>query len=693
MFRKDRLRGTLEGLKRIAGEDNVFTAEADILAYSYDAGSARARPDAVVRVDAAEKVAPLVKLLHGAGVPFLPRLAGTNLSGGTVPLKGGVILNLSPLNRIRSIDTAAGTAVVEPGVVNLKLQEELAKAGFFYPPDPASQRVCTIGGNIGENAGGPLCLKYGVTADNVLGLTVVTPQGETLELSVEDPGPDLPGLFIGSEGTLGIVICARLRILPLPRHIMTAVCSFPSVDSAMKAVASTIAAGTVPRALEAMDRTSLDAAGGGGLRLSDATQAVLIVELDGNSRRELEKEMAETRSFAAAAGSLDFREAADESEREALWAARKGAYPALARLAPNVMVEDGAVPRPKLPEAAARVRAIISDYKLTAGLLFHAGDGNLHPNVIYDERDAEETRRVRKAGHEILRACIELGGTISGEHGVGVEKRLAMNWLYDRAELDLFSRVKEALDPGDLANPDKIIPVSDRHARRKTGPFPSRTAAASNLVSELKYRAAHGIKSRVRGLGTRNRPPSPDGGDACRNRAALPAVGATSPASGRDLDVSGLNSVLEIYAENLTATFEAGVPLHVLRSELKAAGLEAPMPKLDGTLGGLIASKAWTGIRDLLLGLELALPDGTVCRLGGRSVKNVAGYDLTRLLCGSLGAYGVVLSATLRVCPAGRAPRFHRPDGPDRAFSPSEVHRRLKKAFDPDNLLNPWIYG
>ncbi|HOI43808.1 MAG TPA: FAD-linked oxidase C-terminal domain-containing protein, partial [Elusimicrobiales bacterium] len=458
-------------------------------------------------------------------------------------------------------------------------------------------------------------LKYGVTADNILGLTVVTPQGETADISVDDAGPDLPGLFIGSEGTLGIAICARLRILPLPRHIMTAVCSFPSVESAMKAVASTIAAGIVPRALEAMDRTSLDAAGGGGLRLSDATQAVLIVELDGNSRRELEKEMAETRSFAAAAGSLDFREAADESEREALWAARKGAYPALARLAPNVMVEDGAVPRPKLPEAAARVRAIISDYKLTAGLLFHAGDGNLHPNVIYDERDAEETRRVRKAGHEILRACIELGGTISGEHGVGVEKRLAMNWLYDRAELDLFSRVKEALDPKDLANPDKIIPVSDRHARRRTEPFPSRPAAASDLVSELKYRAAHGIKSRVRGLGTRF--PSPEGGAACRNRAALPAVGATSPASGRDLDVSGLNSVMEIYGENLTATFEAGVPLHVLRSELKAAGLEAPMPKLDGTLGGLIATKAWAGVRDLLLGLELALPDGTVCRLGG----------------------------------------------------------------------------
>ncbi|MDQ7772384.1 MAG: FAD-linked oxidase C-terminal domain-containing protein [Elusimicrobiales bacterium] len=674
MFRKDRLGGTLEELKRIAGEDNVFTGEADILAYSYDAGSARARPDAVVRVDAAEKVAPLVRLLHGAGVPFLPRLAGTNLSGGTIPLKGGVILNLSPLNKIRSIDTAAGVAVVEPGVVNLKLQEELARAGFFYPPDPASQRVCTIGGNIGENAGGPLCLKYGVTADNVLGLTVVTPQGETLEISTQDAGPDLPGLFIGSEGTLGIAIYARLKILPLPKHIMTAVCSFPSVDDAMKAVAATIAAGIVPRALEAMDRVSLDAAGGGGLKLSDRTEAVLIIELDGNSRRDLDREMAEIRSFAAAAGSLDFREAADNAAREALWAARKGAYPALARLAPNVMVEDGAVPRPRLPQAAAEVRRILADYKLTAGLLFHAGDGNLHPNVIYDERDLEETRRVRKAGHEILRACIDLGGTISGEHGVGVEKRLAMNWLYDRAELDLFSRVKEALDPKDLANPDKIVPVSDRHARRKDAAPAARSSALSALVSELKYRAAHGIKSRVKGLGTRLS--SPEG-----------------EAAGRDLDVSGLRSVLEIYDDNLTATFEAGIPLRTLRSELKSGGLEAPMPKLDGTLGGLIATKAWPGIRDLLLGLELALPDGTVCRLGGKSVKNVAGYDLTRLLCGSLGAYGVILSATIRLCPAGKAPRFHHTEPRAAGFVPSDVHRRLKRAFDPDNLLNPWIYG
>ncbi len=677
MFRKDRLGGTLEELRRIAGEDNVFTGEADILAYSYDAGSARARPDAVVRVASADKVAPLVKLLHAAGVPFLPRLAGTNLSGGTIPLKGGVILNLSPLDKIRSIDTAAGVAVVEPGVVNLKLQEELAKAGFFYPPDPASQKVCTIGGNIGENAGGPLCLKYGVTADNVLGLTVVTPQGETAEISADDAGPDLPGLFIGSEGTLGIAIYARLRILPLPKHILTAACTFASVDDAMKAVAATIAAGIVPRALEAMDRVSLDAAGGGGLKLSDRTEAVLIIELDGNSRRDLGKEMAEIKAFAAAAGSLDFREAADKSEREALWAARKGAYPALARLAPNVMVEDGAVPRPKLPQAAAEVRRILADYKLTAGLLFHAGDGNLHPNVIYDERDLEETRRVRKAGHEILRACIDLGGTISGEHGVGVEKRLAMNWLYDRAELDLFSRVKEALDPKDLANPDKIIPVSDRHARRKEAPRDALSAAASVLITELKYRAAHGIKSRVKGLGTRL--PRPEG-DA---------------AEVRDLDVSGLKSVIEIYGENLTATFEAGIPLRTLRSELKAGGLEAPMPRLEGTLGGLIATKAWPGIRDLLLGLELALPDGTLCRLGGKSVKNVAGYDLTRLLCGSLGAYGVILSATIRLCPAGKAPRGDdmRNGVPRAPFRPSDIHRRLKKAFDPDNLLNPWIYG
>ena len=674
--KKERISKIKQELEAIVGPGNVRTDEAEILMYSYDAGMARARPEAVIIFNSTAEVAPVVTVLHREGIPFLPRLAGTNLSGGTIPLKGGAILNLARLKKIRQIDTAARFALVEPGVVNMDLQKALEPLGFFYAPDPASQKVSTIGGNIGENAGGPLCLKYGVTSDNVIRLEVVTPDGSVKTWSYRDAGPDLMSLMAGSEGTLGIVTSAWLKIIPLPRHIKTASAAFTSLEDAIAAVTAIISGGIVPRALEAMDRLSLEAAFSAGRSpFPSGTEAVLIIELDGPDAVRLKKELASVESICASHSCADFKTAADEAERELLWAARKGAYPAMARLAPDVLVEDGVVPRPRLPEALREVREILSRYKLTAGLLFHAGDGNLHPNIVFDRRDLQEVKRVKKAGHEILKACIKLGGTISGEHGIGVEKRVAMNWLYGPSELEFFGRIKKAFDPKDLANPDKILPVAEDKPAGSAGlsDKASLSPEARGIIDELRLRASAGTRTAVTGLGTRLKPGQ--------------IMEGASP-----LDLRALAGEPQIDRENLTARAEAGLPLEEFRRRLRGCGLDLELPELKGSVGGLIASKAFPGIRDVLLGLEIASADGTLMEFGGKTVKNVAGYDVVRLLCGSMGAYAVILAATFSL---SARPRHESRAGESAhwdSFEPDEYHRRLKAEFDPQNLLNPWIY-
>ena len=673
MFKYHRFEKVRRELETIVGPENVFTDNAELLMYSYDAGMARAKPEAVLLFTSIDQVAPAVKILYSAGIPFLPRIAGTNLSGGTIPLKGGVILNLTLLNKIRQIDTVTGVALVEPGVVNLRLQTELDKFGFFYAPDPSSQKVSTIGGNIGENAGGPQCLKYGVTSDNVTRLEVVTPEGDVKIWAFDDPGPDLMSLIIGSEGTLGIVTRAWLKILKKPESVKTAVAAFSSIENAIDAVARIVGAGIVPRALEAMDKISLNAAKK-NLKTDypPGTEAILLIELDGESEKGVSKELRAIMDICATCLSTYFRIAEDPAEREALWAARKGAYPAMASLAPNVMVEDGVVPRPRLPEALKETRAIILKHKLNAGLLFHAGDGNLHPNIIFDERDMQEVKRVRKAGYEILKSCIRLGGSISGEHGIGVEKRVAMSWMFDAPTLDFFGAIKTAFDPKDLANPDKILPVAaDRRAKERLFEHDIFSEAVNALIAELRLRAAGGIKSLIRGTGTK----------LPKNQGGLNA---------KPLDTRALNKVLDLDRENFTVRAEAGMPIRELKKWLKKSGFDIELPDMEGTLGGAASAKAWPPMRDILLGMDVALADGKTLSLGGKTVKNVAGYDAMKIFCGSMGAYGVILTVTLKTTlKAGRTGEVKAPGAP---FQPEDHHRRLKKAVDPENLLNPWVY-
>jgi len=672
MFKRKDLEGIREKLAEIVGEENVLTGELETALYSYDASMARAKPCGVAHFDSPEQIAPVVKLLYDNKIHFSPRAAGTNLSGGAVNLKGGFILNLARLDKIHQIDTRNGIAVVEPGVVNLALQEELEKFGFFYAPDPASQKVSTIGGNIAENAGGPQCLKYGVTSDNLLKLEVVLPDGSERTFSLDDPGFELMSLFPQSEGTLGIVKKAWLKILPIPKYIKTVAAHFPSIEDSILAVTGIIAEGIIPRSLEAMDKFSIQAALKGLERkIPEDTEALLLIELDSDDLETLEKELVRTGETLKKNRALRIETAKDEKEREFLWKIRKESYPALARMSPNVMVEDGAVPRPLLPRALKEIKEILNSYKLKAGLVFHAGDGNLHPNVIFDERDLEETRRVRKAGHEILKTCIKLGGTISGEHGVGVEKRAAMNWLYSQETLEIFRKIKAAFDPDNLLNPDKKIPVSKNQIPKLEREEPGLSDKAKDLLNEMKFRDKTGERTAISGSGSKLNP-------------------REIPGNCKILKTAGLDKVIDLDRENFTVTAEAGLKISELRDLLRREKLSVDIPEdLNGTLGGMIASREFRELRSLLLGADLALAGGDLIRLGGKTMKDVSGYDVLRMMIGSRGTLALILSVTLKIRAAGSQKRDFKRPGEAAQFG--DLHLKIKQVFDPRNLLNPWI--
>lgn len=648
----------------------AFDGEADLLTYSYDSALERARPDAVILAESAEDVRAAVRWCAENRVPCVGRGAGTNLSGGCAPLRGGVVVSTARMTRVVSVDTREACAVVEPGVVNLDLQKRLEACGWFYAPDPASYKVCTLGGNIGENAGGPRCLKYGVTTNHLRALDVVMPDGALEHLDLQDPGPELASLLCGSEGTLGLVTKAWVDIVPAPARIVTLLVAFKSLEEAMACVAAVIAAGVLPRVMEGMDRLTIDSIEAYVPAGYPRAEAVLLIELEGEGRA-LEAELEKVTELCRRGGAVELRAAKDEAERERLWEGRRSAYAALARLAPNVLVEDGVVPRSRLPEAARRTREIAAAHGIQAGLLFHAGDGNLHPNIIFDERDRAQTERVRRAGHEMLRACVELGGSISGEHGIGTEKRAAMSWLFSAETLTLFRRVKEALDPDGLANPDKMLPLPGESAEGAplTAPRPL-SPAAQALVDAVRERAREKRPFAVFGSRTR-----------------LPAEVAAAGKAGA-LTTRGLDAILELERADFVAVVEAGIPVRELRRRLEAEGLYAPLPEDGGTLGGALMTKAHPPLRDALLGMRVLLADGSVCDLGAKTVKSVAGYDVPRLLLGSWGTLAVVLEVALELT-AVRPPAPAAGDAP-RPPRMGTRHRRLKHGLDPHGLLNPW---
>jgi glycolate oxidase len=449
-------------LTAIVGLEGIVLRDEELMVYECDGYTLeRSRPEIVVLPRSTREVAAVVRLCNRYGVPFVPRGAGTGLSGGCLPIAAPVMIGLSRMSRI-GIDVENRTARVEAGVVNRDVSARAAVHGLYYAPDPSSQSACTIGGNVAENSGGPHTLKYGVTTNHVLSLELVRSDGEIVELGgvVDDcPGYDLRGVVIGAEGTFGLVTRATLRLLPLPEGAKTLLAVFDRVDDASEAVSGIIARGIVPAALEMMDGLmvqAVEAAYHFGFP-SDA-EAVLIVEIDGlraGFERQTERIVAVCREH----GAREVRVAADEEERALLWKSRKRAFGAVGRLAPNYCTQDGVVPRTKVPEILRIIRSIAAEHGLRVANVFHAGDGNIHPILLYDERDRGEVERVVAAGRKILEACVALGGSLSGEHGIGVEKMDLMPLAFSTADLDLMRRVRRVFDPELRSNPHKIFPA------------------------------------------------------------------------------------------------------------------------------------------------------------------------------------------------------------------------------------------
>lgn len=452
----------IENLRAALGHDSVLAKPDELLVYECDGlPHHKYRPLAVVFPDSTEATAEVMRLLAKAGVPFTPRGAGTGLSGGALALNSGIVIELARMRKILRIDLENRVAVVQTGVVNAHVSRAVAHLGFHYVPDPSSQPTCTIGGNIAENAGGIHCLKYGTTTDHVIGARVVLSGGEVVDLdSATDQGYDLLGVFVGSEGTFGIATEATLRLTPSPPAIRTLLADFLEVDDASHAVSAIIAAGVMPAGLEMMDReiiraveASIFAAG-----LPTDAGAALLIELDG-LEAGLDEEADRVASICLNHGARSCRRARDENERKKLWAARKGAFGAIGRIAPDSMIQDAVVPRSRLPEVLGETYRIAAKYHLTIANVFHAGDGNLHPLICFDSRSPEEVRRVKEAGQALMEVCVRAGGSITGEHGVGLDKRDYFPLIFSDVDMETMLKVREAFDPSGLCNPGKIIPT------------------------------------------------------------------------------------------------------------------------------------------------------------------------------------------------------------------------------------------
>ncbi len=453
--------GIASKLRKIVGSDAVLDRPEDLMLYEYDGSLARGAPRYVAFPQSTQHVSEIVKLANREGLAIVPRGAGTGLSGGSIARKGGIILAFARMNRILEIDVPNLRAIVQPGVVNLDLSNALMPHGFYFAPDPSSQKACTIGGNVAENSGGPHTLALGVTVNHITGLEVVLPDGKITQLggkASSAAGYDLTGFFVGSEGTLGIATAITVKITRLPEAVATLLAIYNDVQDAANTVVALTSEGITPAAIEMLDGWTLravEAAVHAGYPLDSA--AVLLIELEG--LREVVDEQAEIVSqLCRRSGAREVKRARDDQERQLLWKGRKTAFGAIGRISPSYYVQDGVIPRTRIPETLRKIEEVSKKYSLTIGNIFHAGDGNLHPLILFDARNEEETRRTLDAGREILEFCIGVGGSITGEHGVGMEKQDLMCTLFSDSEREVMHRLRKAFNPDSVLNPQKVLP-------------------------------------------------------------------------------------------------------------------------------------------------------------------------------------------------------------------------------------------
>ena len=474
--------GVINWLIEVVGERYVLYLPEDLLVYEYDGSQAMGYPEVVVVPSSAEEVSQVVKIARRENIPIVPRGAGTSISGGAIAASGGILLAMTRLKRVLEVDPDNMIAVVEPGLVNIDLTNAVSKYGLFYAPDPSSQKACTIGGNVAENAGGPHCLSYGVTTNHVLGLEVVLSDGERMWVGgkVKDtPGYDLTGVIVGSEGTFAVVTKVIVRLMRQPRAVKTFVAIYDDIVDASDTVSAIIGQGIVPAALEMMDNIVIKAVEPvihAGYPLD--ADAVLLVEVEGMAE-SVEEEARAIEAICKENKATEVRVATDPQAREKLWAARKNAFGALGSIAPNYYIVDGVVPRTKLPEVMKKVGEICRRYAVSVANVLHAGDGNLHPIILFNERDEGMKEKVLEAGGEIMRVCIDAGGALTGEHGIGVEKQMYMPWAFTEEDMDAMRRLRGAFSSAGFFNPGKIFP--DEVAARKAWELPRLVAQGSGM--------------------------------------------------------------------------------------------------------------------------------------------------------------------------------------------------------------------
>jgi glycolate oxidase subunit GlcD len=641
----------LRQLKQIVGADHVANHRRDTEVYSYDGSLATAAPEAIVFPADTAQTAAVVQLAAAAGVPVVPRGFGTNLSGGTIASRGGLVIALTRLNRILAMNPAGRYAVVQTGVTNLELQQALAPHGFVFAPDPASQKAATLGGNLAENAGGPHCVKYGVTTNHILGMTTVLPDGQVLQIggpALDPPGYDLRGILVGSEGTLAIATEITVRVIPAAESLQMMLVVYDDLADAARTVSAIVAAGIIPATLEMMDASvirAVEASKPSGYPLDAA--AVLIIEVDG-PLAGLAQQADRIGQLCVEHHCREVRKANNAAERDRLWAGRRGAFGAIARLGPSFLVADCTVPRTRLPEALTQVAAIAERHRLNHCNVFHAGDGNLHPVVLFDPRDPDQVQRVHHAGHEIMSACVALGGTITGEHGVGVEKLEGMRLVFSEDDLDFQRQIRGVFDPQGGLNPGKLIPAASDAPRPPEPALPELPRDQALLPADAAEACAYVRRAYL------------------DRRALVPAGNGTQADFGNlgdpvavPLRSTRLTAVTEYDPAAQVVGIQSGLSLEELQATLGEHGQWLPLrPPRGGrhTLGGLAALNAcgperlrYGAPRDLLLGLRFISGLGRQISAGGRVMKNVAGYDVTRLLAGSAGTLGFITELTFRI--------------------------------------------
>ncbi len=655
-------RNKIDALTGLLAADQVVINPVALMTYESDASLDRGRPDAAVFPRSTDEVARVVRWAAENGVPVVARGAGTGLSGGAVAEHGGVILGFSRMNKIIEFDEAGRSVVVEPGVVNLVLDEFVKAKGLYYPPDPASGRTATTGGNIAENAGGPHCFKYGVTTNYITGLELVLADGQVVRTGgrgLDYPELDFTGLLTGNEGTLAIITEASARLLRNTLAIKTALASFDSVEQAGEAVSAVIAAGLVPATMEMMDQKIMrileDYAHAG---LPIEAGAALIIEADGYPD-SVTPQMDEIAGILRQYGAREIRIAQSAEERDRIWYGRKSAAGAMARLAPAYYLVDGTVPRSKLAATLAEINAVVEANAFKVGYVFHAGDGNLHPFIlIEDPHDPELMRRILAVGHRVMEICVAKGGSVTGEHGVGSEKRQYMPLMYSPDELAVMREIKQVLAPRGVVNPGKIFPPGPVGAAAAPAvpagaPFagPAWSPPVREYTPTSAAQAAEAVRAflhdgktiRVGGGGTKSR--------------GLPEADVT-------LRTAGLCGVHHYALSDLFVTVGAGTRLDDLQTELARDRMSVPLasPWPGATVGGIVSANfnaplrmRYGNIRDLVLAASVVLPDGRAIRAGRPVVKNVAGYDLPKLFVGSYGSLGLLTDVSLKLAPLPRA--------------------------------------